>query len=149
MGGTKGLHCWSAGDLDQGESGELPCPSLTDGAAGELEVLLDRPSGPAEDVVVSSGSSNGNDALDLGGSADILGVVARGAVFIRTPEQDVECEIFDYEAGNQIARLTAREGRLVTVLTKGSATPVRAEAVTWDMKTGRIQITGAVGGATR
>ena len=117
--------------------------------AGELEVLLDRPSGPGEDAVLSNVSSNGDDALDLGGSAEILGVIARGTVFIRTPEQDVECEIFDYEAGNQIARLTAREGRLVTVLTKGAATPVRAEAVTWDMKTGRIQISGAVGGATR
>ena len=50
---------------------------------------------------------------------------------------------------NQIALLSARDGRLVTVLSKGAATPVRAESVTWDMRTGRIQITGAVGSGGR
>ena len=76
-------------------------------------------------------------------------MLAEGRVFVRTPEQDVECEVFDYDAANQIARLTAREGRLVQVLGKGAAVPVRARSVTWDMRTGRIQITGAVGGAGR
>ena len=117
--------------------------------SGELEVLLDRPSASVGAVDGAGVDPRDEDALDLGGRAEILEVLARRKVFIRTSEQDVECEVFDYEAANQIAKLTARAGRLVTVLTKGSPTPVRAEGVTWDMKTGRIQISGAVGGATR
>ena len=112
--------------------------------ANNLEVLLDRPASTS-----GSDGLNGSEALDLGGAAKILRVVANGRVFVRTPEQDVECEVFDYDAANQIAKLTARDNRLVSVLNKGGAAPVRAKSVTWDMKTGRIQITGAVGGAGR
>ena len=105
-------------------------------SAENLEVLMDR-----------GEPQLGSDALDLGGRAEILRVLARGRVFVRTPGQDVECERFDYDAENQIALLTAREDRLVTVLSRGAGAPVRAESVTWDLRTGRIQITGAVGSA--
>jgi hypothetical protein len=117
--------------------------------ADSLAVLLDRPSSPSDGAAAPASGVRSSDALDLGGQARILRVTAEGRVFVRTPEQDVECEVFDYDTGNQIARLTAREGRLVRVLTRGAASPVRAESVTWDMKTGRIQITGAVGSAGR
>ena len=71
-----------------------------------------------------------------------------GRVFVRAPEADVECEEFDYDVPTQIARLNAREGRLVTVLQRGAATPVKAANVVWDLRTGKITIQSASGGAS-
>ncbi|MDG2031550.1 MAG: LPS export ABC transporter periplasmic protein LptC [Phycisphaerales bacterium] len=117
-------------------------------SADLLEVLMKRPD-PGTDSKEPASGRPSDSSLDLGGQAEILRVAGRGRVFVRTPEQDVECEVFEYDAENQIALLSARDGRLVTVLSKGAATPVRAESVTWDMRTGRIQITGAVGSGGR
>jgi hypothetical protein len=115
-------------------------------SADLLEVLMERPDPESEEPVPAGLADS---SFDLGGQAEILRVAGRGRVFVRTPQQDVECEVFEYDAENQIALLSARDGRLVTVLSKGAATPVRAESVTWDMRTGRIQITGAVGAGSR
>lgn len=117
-------------------------------SADMLEVLMERPDPEAAFDQPATARST-DSTLDLGGQAEILRVTGRGRVFVRTPQQDVECEVFVYDAENQIALLSARDGRLVTVLSKGAATPVRAESVTWDMRTGRIQITGAVGAGSR
>ncbi|MFZ9916351.1 MAG: hypothetical protein ACO3IB_13605, partial [Phycisphaerales bacterium] len=64
--------------------------------------------------------------VDLGGPAELLGVKATGGVFIRTPEQDIECGAFDYAVKTGSATLTAAEGRTVTVMVKGQPAPVRA-----------------------
>jgi hypothetical protein len=117
-------------------------------SADMLEVLMERPD-PEAALDQPASARSTDSTLDLGGQAEILRVTGRGRVFVRTPQQDVECEVFVYDAENQIALLSARDGRLVTVLSKGAATPVRAESVTWDMRTGRIQITGAVGAGSR
>ena len=110
-------------------------------SAEELEVTIDRP--------VAKPDSQNSSELDLGGQAEVLRVAARGKVFVRTTDHDVECEFFDYDAANQIAQLTAREGRFVTIMGRDSVAPVRAEKITWDMRSGRMQITGARGGAGR
>ena len=87
--------------------------------------------------------------VDLGGPAELLRVRGLGKVFIRTPEQDVECEEFDYNVDTEIAMLRARPGRVVTVTTKNAATPIRAELVQWDLRTGRIRILSGEGGVAR
>jgi len=45
--------------------------------------------------------------------------------------------------------LRADPGRVVTVQSKGAATPIRAERVQWDLRTGRIRILGGEGAISR
>jgi hypothetical protein len=78
--------------------------------------------------------------VDLGGPARLLRVRGIGRVFVRSPDQDVECHEFDYNVETQIAMLRAREGRVVTIQPRNAATPIRAELVQWDLGTGRMRI---------
>ena len=103
------------------------------------------PATPAAAKEIPAGQAS---PLDLGGGADLKRVRGLGRVFVRAPEADVECEEFDYDVPTQIARLNAREGRLVTVLQRGAATPVKAANVVWDLRTGKITIQSASGGAS-
>ena len=90
--------------------------------------------------------------VDMGGPVKLLRVQGLGRVFVRTAEMDVECDSFDYDLHTQIARMSARPGRTVTVLQKGlqaQPTPIRAETALWDMQTGRIRIIGGSGSGVR
>ena len=58
-------------------------------------------------------------------------------------------ERFEYDVANGIAELQARDGRMVTVVSRGSPNPIRATSMRWDMRSGRIQISGARGGMGR
>jgi hypothetical protein len=75
----------------------------------------------------------------------MLGVKGKGHVFIRTPEQDIECGEFDYSVVTGVATLTAEEGRTVTIALKGQPAPIRAQQVVWDLRNGRIQISKVSG----
>ncbi|MBI1303902.1 MAG: hypothetical protein GC172_08960 [Phycisphaera sp.] len=86
---------------------------------------------------------------DLGGPAELLGVMATGGVFVRTPEQDIRCGSFDYSVTTGIATLTAAEGGSVEIAVKGQATPIRAQQVVWDLRSGRLQVLKASGTAGR
>jgi hypothetical protein len=109
-----------------------------------LEVVVDRvqPMPDAKPVRRSEG-------IELGGPAEILRVRGIGAVFVRTPEHDVECEEFDYNVDTGIAILRAVPGRVVTVRSKSANTPIRAERVQWDMRSGKLRILGGEGGVAR
>jgi lipopolysaccharide export system protein LptA len=87
--------------------------------------------------------------VELGGPAELVRVRGIGRVFVRTPDHDIECQEFDYNVDTQIAMLRASPGRVVTVQSKGAATPIRAERVQWDLRTGRIRILGGEGGIAR
>ncbi|MEY3142505.1 MAG: hypothetical protein RLY21_998 [Planctomycetota bacterium] len=89
----------------------------------------------------------GDRGVDLGGPAELLGVKGTGGVFIRTPDQDVECGSFDYSVTTGIATLTAAEGRTVTIAVKGQPAPIRAQQVIWDLRNGRLQVLKASGTA--
>lgn len=135
--------------------------------ADRLEVTIERPDDtPAgADAKVAAGDGGqveGRDAeatskpnplasggVELGGPADLVRVRGIGRVFVRTPEHDVECSEFDYNVDTQIAMLRADPGRVVTVQSKGAATPIRAERVQWDLRTGRIRILGGEGAISR
>ncbi|MBC01770.1 MAG: hypothetical protein CMJ34_00500 [Phycisphaerae bacterium] len=109
-----------------------------------LEVTLDRPD---SDQPVKPRQAEGG--IELGGPADIVRVRGMGRVFVRTPEHDVECEEFDYNVDTGIAMLRAAPGRVVTVQTKAATTPIRAERVLWDLRSGRLRILGGEGGISR
>lgn len=103
--------------------------------------------GDRMEITIERGSQASRDAddmdsagVDLGGPATLLRVRGIGHVFVRSPEQDVECEEFDYNVETQIAMLRARPGRVVTIQPRNSATPIRAELVQWDLGTGRLRI---------
>ncbi|MFM7260778.1 MAG: hypothetical protein ACKO3W_09265, partial [bacterium] len=112
-----------------------------------LEAMVKRPdeSKKAADGGARTESDGG---VDLGGPAELVGVKGIGRVFIRTPEQDIECGEFDYSVATGMATLTAEPGRTVTVAIKGQPAPIRAQQVTWDLRNGRIQISkmSATGG---
>lgn len=116
-----------------------------------LEATLERTSTDSDEVrAQSAGASQShlNSSFNLGGSSELQRVRGIGRCFIRTPSYDIECEEFYYNVVTQIAELRARPGRLVNVLPKGEATPLRAAAMTWDLATGKIQIragSGALG----
>lgn len=86
---------------------------------------------------------------DLGGPAELRGIRATGAVFIRTPEQDIECGDFEYSVETGLATLKATEGRTVTIAVRGQPTPIRAEEVRWDLRNGRLQVTRMAGSGGR
>ena len=103
-----------------------------------LEITVDR---SRQEEVAATGKDSTNEkdpaslkSVDLGGPAEMLRVRGVGHVFVRTPEQDIECEEFDYNVETQIAMMKARPGRVVTIQPKNSATPIRAELVQWDMR---------------
>jgi hypothetical protein len=109
-----------------------------------LEVVVDRVQ-PMPDARPARRS----EGIELGGPAEILRVRGIGAVFVRTPEHDVECEEFDYNVDTGIAILRAAPGRVVTVRSKSANTPIRAERVQWDMRSGKLRILGGEGGVAR
>ena len=109
-----------------------------------LEVTLDRPEADAPGAVAKVETG-----IELGGPAEIVRVRGIGGVFVRTPDHDVECEEFDYNVDTGIAMLRAAPGRVVTVQSKAATTPIRAERVQWDLKSGRLRILGGEGGIVR
>lgn len=109
-----------------------------------LEVVIDR-----DDAGDGPKAERLGGAVELGGPAEIVRVRGLGAVFIRTPEHDVECEEFDYNVDTGIALLRAAPGRVVTVRSKSANTPIRAERVQWDLRSGKLRILGGEGGVAR
>ncbi|MEE2972159.1 MAG: hypothetical protein VX672_03455, partial [Planctomycetota bacterium] len=109
-----------------------------------LEVTIDRPDEEGVDVRPQNASG-----IEIGGPADLARVRGIGRVFVRTPEHDVECEEFDYNVDTGIAILRAAAGRVVTVQSKAARTPIRAERIQWDLRSGRLRILGGEGGIVR
>jgi lipopolysaccharide export system protein LptA len=132
-----------SGDVEVLHAGLENDDTLTLSSA-RVSALIDR---PLENVTESDMISDGG--LDLGGQAQILRLTSSGKVYARTTDHDVQCERFEYDVANGIAELQARDGRMVTVVSRGSPNPIRATSMRWDMRSGRIQISGARGGMGR
>ena len=89
---------------------------------------------------------------DLGGAVRLQRVIADGRVMVRSPEIDVECDRFDHDLRTRVATLSARPGRVISVLQKGGNAqpiPLRAEQALWDMENGSIRVIGAAGTGMR
>ncbi|MBC23933.1 MAG: hypothetical protein CMJ32_08480 [Phycisphaerae bacterium] len=131
-------------DIEVLHAGLVPDDTLTM-TADRLDVTVERElpaQGESED---ESSSQQQQEGFELGETSKILRVRGVGRVFIRTPKQDIECHEFDYNVDTQIATLRARPGRTVTVLMRDAAGPIHSESVLWDMRSGRIRITGGGG----
>ena len=72
-------------------------------------------------------------------------IVGRSNVFVRTPERDVSCGSFDYDVTSGMARLTDR----ISVVTRDTGIPIRAEKLLWNMERDTITIEGARGAGRR
>ena len=91
---------------------------------------------PGEDAAASESQA---DASPLG-AAELQAVRGFGRVFARGDGRDIECDAFEYDVASGLATLTARPGRSVSVLTRGTPGPIRASAVKWNLQTGRIEV---------
>jgi hypothetical protein len=101
--------------------------------------------GEVEAVIEQTGPHNQPPAegLALGGPMELRRIHGREALYIRTPQRQVECDDFDYDLMAGIARLSAAPGRLVSVITADRPIPVQAESFVWDMVRDTIRVRGA------
>ncbi|MCA9284180.1 MAG: hypothetical protein KDA22_03125 [Phycisphaerales bacterium] len=125
--------------------GLKPEDRLTLTADTVMATVLRLDPGAATAEGASDGAPLAGGGIELGGPAKLLRVRAEGRVFVRTREQDIECSEFDYNVDTGLATLRGRAGRKVLVQINESGSPIQAETVTWDLRTGTIQITGAAG----
>ena len=94
-------------------------------------------------------AAKGDVSMSLGGPAELTKVAADGRVVVRTADMDIEAGEFELDVPSQIGVATAEEGRLVTLVRRGSAMPMRAHAFRWDMVKGTISVQGARGAIGR
>jgi hypothetical protein len=88
-------------------------------------------------------------AMQLGGPAEIADVAADGTVMVRTDEYDIEAHEFELDVPSQVGAARAEPGRLVTVVRRGQATPLRGHAFRWDLARGTLSVEGARGAIGR
>jgi len=88
-------------------------------------------------------------SLDLGGTMELKGLRGGGGVLIHTPARDVDCDEFDYDYSTGLATLTARDDRVVTVMSKGNPNPFQAKRIVWNMVEDKVTATSVSGGAPR
>ena len=101
--------------------------------ASRMEAMVREP----DDAEAPEDAANATSPL---GAAELQAVRGFGRVFARGDGRDVECDAFEYDVESGIATLTARPGRSVSVLTRGTPGPIRASAVKWNLRTGRIEV---------
>lgn len=105
--------------------------SISTMVARRLDAVVARAqpaTGPAQPNDRSSAAT-----INLGGSMDLKRIRGAGAVYINTPDRDIDCETLDYDYARGIAVLDALPGRMVTVTTRGNPNPLTAERVEWNM----------------
>jgi hypothetical protein len=83
--------------------------------------------------------------LSLGGPAELTRVRADGRVTVRTGDVDVEANEFDLDVPTQVGFARGGDGRLATVVRRGTAAPARAHAFRWDLAKGTLSVEGARG----
>lgn len=67
-------------------------------------------------------------------------VVATGAVWARSGEQQMIADTLHYTAETQAARATAQGGGWVTLFDPAQAAPITAAELLWSLQTGRIEV---------
>ncbi|MHC5026355.1 MAG: hypothetical protein ACYTGR_06290, partial [Planctomycetota bacterium] len=86
---------------------------------------------------------SGAGTFALGGRMEFKRIVGRDGVFVTTATREVESDSLDYNITTGIARLAAKSGRVVTVMTQQSKFPYSAEQVEWDMTRDTIRVVNA------
>jgi hypothetical protein len=93
--------------------------------------------------------SSGDMAMQLGGPAEVTEVAADGRVVIRTEQYDIDANEFELDVPSQVGAARAEPGRLVTVVRRGQAAPLRGHAFRWDLVKGTLAVEGARGSIGR
>ncbi len=83
------------------------------------------------------------------GSAELLSVHAEGTIFLRTPQRDVDADLFDYDLRTGIARIRALQGNVVTIFSAGQPEPVHVREATWNLRTDEFEIIRGRGAGAR
>ena len=119
--------------------GNVEMRHLGETEAGTATLAADHMEATVRGVEQAPASADGG-TLALGAGGKLEQVVARGRVTVRTGEYDIETGEFTLDEASQVATLKSTPGRTVTILKRGTASPVRAQSATWDMKSGIITI---------
>jgi hypothetical protein len=70
-------------------------------------------------------------------------------VVIRTEQYDIDANEFELDVPSQVGAARAEPGRLVTVVRRGQAAPLRGHAFRWDLVKGTLAVEGARGSIGR
>ncbi|MDA1007431.1 MAG: hypothetical protein O2800_00305 [Planctomycetota bacterium] len=89
------------------------------------------------------------DPLRFGAGGQVRRLFAEGRTFVRTPDYDIDCESFEYDTATRMAVMKARANRTVTITPTTGGTPIHAQAATWDLSTGRMQVQKVSGAVAR
>jgi hypothetical protein len=84
------------------------------------------------------GETSPLDPLAAGG--ELRRVLAVGAAWLRAGTRELTGSTIDYDASTGVARALAGPGSTVVFLDPASAAPIRAPAMIWNTRTGRIEV---------
>ena len=106
-----------------------------------------------EAVIVRADRRDGTgehpETFDFGGGAQIERLRGEGGIILKTDQREIDCDSFDYDVPNALARASARPGRVLAVQTTGVPGVLTAEEVIWNMERDSIRITRAAGTTPR
>jgi hypothetical protein len=118
---------------------------LGDSTAATGTVNADRMIATVRGVEAGGAPRAADGGLSLGGPAELTRVRADGRVTVRTGDVDVEANEFDLDVPTQVGFARGGDGRLATVVRRGTAAPARAHAFRWDLAKGTLSVEGARG----
>ena len=148
-------------DIESTDSSTMRGSALFD---WEGELLLDRPSGevtmtnrvrmvhrPVGDGAVAeleceslkaafTEDSPTGDLTSGTGESQLKNVLATGAVWARSGNQQMIADALNYAAETQAARATAQNGGWVTLFDPAQPAPVTAAELIWSLRSGRIEV---------
>jgi hypothetical protein len=87
--------------------------------------------------------------LDFGGSTDIERFIAQRGVRLDAAGKQIDCSILTFDQRTQIAEILGSESLDASILVEGAVAPTRASRFIWDLRTDRVQVTGARGSIPR
>ena len=118
---------------------------LGESSAATGTVNADRMIATVRGVEAGNAPRAADGGLSLGGPAELTRVRADGRVAVRTGDVDVEANEFDLDVPTQVGFARGGDGRLATVVRRGTAAPARAHAFRWDLAKGTLTVEGARG----
>ncbi len=96
---------------------------------------------------IDGGADREEDTLGLSGAAEIERITGAGGVIVRTPERDIDCDEFIYDADTQLAQIIGRPDRPAVIMTRGGIEPVRVVRAVWNLRNDVVTVESGVGGA--
>lgn len=83
-------------------------------------------------------TSQAKDAKDLSG--DLMWAMAKGGVWLRSGTREITGAQLLYDAANGLVDAMAPEDSKVTIFDQGTATPLSAKRILWNLSSGRLEV---------